>query len=565
MQFRRWKSGLGTLAAALGLVAGIGQGQARAQVMTVTVGSTGDVLTQLRGVAAGFEGAAPVLQAIDGLENGGLLKGLDRTKPIIATLDLIPQGGIPTGIPVVALFLPTTNQDDLLNGLKTLGLNIDDKPGVEGFSHKLTVGEQNSPPIFLLASPPEGYTIATNLPANAEKLRAMKLEALKPSRASTVRVSLRLDRMPEQVKKLWQANTKQLNDASRQRKDGESDEAHAARVKGIDLTEQAFDALLRDGREFSIDLNIDSKAGKVSSMIGLTAKPDTEMGNAMTTLAGRRSRFSGLFEKSATSLIANFPIGKSMQEPIQEVIKSAREKAKKEQDPEQQKLAEQLVDSIAKTLTSSELDAFFTMDAPAQADGAKDKAGTVVLFGIGMADAKKVESTIREGVAKFGKPDEKEKASFDFAKGDDGTAIHRFTVEPGQMKPEEFGDPYVFAAFPEGAALVAVGGNGLPVIKQALAGLKSPSDPANTAVPPLAFDILATKFAQLNLPEKDKYQAAALETFTGNQQGKDHIRLRLVPMELGAELTLDIDLPVLQFLGKVGAQVKAKGELKPNP
>jgi hypothetical protein len=121
-----------------------------------------------------------------------------------------------------------------------------------------------------------------------------------------------------------------------------------------------------------------------------------------------------------------------------------------------------------------------------------------------------------------------------------GTSIHRFELPPDALKgksaEEVFGDPHVYLAFRQDAAMVSVGKEGLTLLKDALAA--QTSGPAPVAA--LDFDL--ARFAHL-LPAPMPEQAKKL--FKKEGDGK----LR-VSLEGGSALTLRVQSSpaALQFL-----------------
>ena len=69
----------------------------------------------------------------------------------------------------------------------------------------------------------------------------------------------------------------------------------------------------------------------------------------------------------------------------------------------------------------------------------------------------------------------------------------------------------MFLAFPVGAALAAVGGNGLAVIKRSLAALKKPAGSAAPG-PQVGLDFSAVRFAKVHMSENEAaFRAAAAD------------------------------------------------------
>lgn len=562
MAIRRWWRGAGVCVAGLALAAAAAR-PAGAQVVTVTVKSAGDLLGQFRALAKAADPASArqILDGLDALENGGALKWLDRTKPASATVDLVPQApGGPPAVPAVTVFLPVTGRDDFLDGLKGLGLAVDDRPGVEGFSHKVAAPNGGGQAAYLLSDPPAGYAVATTVPSGAARLRAVKPAALRPSRPGTILVGLRLDRVPEPYKAALLANVKQRNDVSRQRKDGETDEGYRARLAGITLTETGFTSLLRDGRELTLDADVAEKAEKFTLALGVDAKPNTPMAAALGSFGARRGRFLDLWRDAAVTLQGVLPVPEAFRKLTRDSIEQMRTQAAKENAPEDFQLTKLMLDALTPTLTGDAYDACMAMGARAATGG---KGGTnVVLFGVGVKDSAKVEAALREAIARKLKPEDKKKVALDLDKGAGGTPIHRVTLDAKNLKPEEFGEPLMFLAFPEGAALAVVGGDGLGVMKQALSALRKTTagGAGATTGPQVGFDFSAARFSRLHTGENEAaFREAARDAFPDSAQARDHIRIGLTGESARARLLMEADLPAIAFLVKVGViQQKAR-------
>ncbi len=543
MTNRRWSRGLGVCVAVFGLWNATRQ--AEAQLIAVTVKSTDDLLSQVRTLAkaAGPEAFKQVVDSLDALENGGVLKWLDRNRPIAATAGLTVAGqGAQVGLPFANLFLPINNRDDFLDALKQLGFAVDDKPGVEGFSHKIVRPGGEGIAFYLLATPLAGYAVLTTAPGGAAALRAVKPDDLKPTRPGVLLASVRIDRFPPDYKRMLLSQIKQRNTAQRERKEGESDAAYAGRMAGITFVEDQFTALVRDGRELSLDANVDRDKEKFTLTMGLDALPDTRTAEALGALGTRQSRFLGVSPDAAVILRGVLPIPAPLRAQIKTAIESGRAQAGKDLDLETRQMIGLMFDALTPTLTGETIDACMTMEVV----GGKEKTN-VVLFGVAVEGAEKVEAALREAIAKS-KPEERKKIALDHSRVE-RTAVHRVMLDPETVKPEEFGEPLMFLAFPEGAALATVGGQGLGTISQAITAIGKPA----AAGPQVVLDVAAARFARLNNKDNQAaFQEAADEVFKGADATKDRLHLGLTGATGRATLKLDADLPVIRFLVQVG-------------
>jgi hypothetical protein len=535
---------------------------AQAQLVTVSLKSADELLTQFRAIAASFDAAnaQKILAALDLLKNDDVLKGLDRTKPIAATLELVPapQAG-PVGIPRAALFVPVTDQAAFLKALAQLGLGIDDAPGVAGFSHKLSVGGPQAPPLLVLASPPSGYLVVTNAPMEPEKLRSVKPAALVSPKAGLLFANVRIDRIPDPVREMFLANVKQQNDRLRKRNPGEDEIAYKSRMAAQSLMEDAVNHLLVDGQEFALNLNVDTTKNRFSLSLEADAKPGTPMAGSLASYAARSSRFHGLVPGALLNLGGILPLNDMIRDIFRTGIAADRERAKQEKDAAARRLITHVIDAVEPTLLGESLDAFMVLDVPPPGAENKEKGGpNVMLFGFALKDSKKLEGTLRDAAANNPDLKKKEDVSFDHDRADDGTAIHKLKVEGKDLEAGGFGESFVYLAFPDGAVLASVGAQGLPILKNGLKALKNRAATARKGEPQIDLDVATAGFARMyrdQPPSTSQLREIAGATFSGKDAGKDHVDLGLFVEPTAARLALEADLAVLRFFAEVGSRV----------
>jgi hypothetical protein len=523
---------------------------ASAQTITVTAKSTDDLRDQLRALVNQTDpnSGKPVLEALDKLDDPKTLKGLDRSKVLGAFAD-IPDGENP--VPTAVVFLPASNATDLLESLKEFGLTVDDKGGEAGFSHRLAT--QTGQELFALTS--AGYLFISSASKGAEKLKALKPANLRPAGATGLVASIRLDRVPRDVKETFLGQVEQNAQQQRERKSGETDAAYKNRLSGMKLVEDGVASLVHDGRELALDVDIQPTSDRLALTLEVDATPGTKTAEALKTFSARQSRFRGLAGGSAVSVRGVVPVPEAVATIIRDGLKSAREQAGKEKDDDARRMINLLLDAIEPTLTGDQLDACINIDGPFPGAKDKDEETIVVLFGVAAKESHKIEAALREAVTKA-KPEDREKISLDVDKGSDGTPIHRFKIDPASLKDNpQFGAPLMFVAFPEGVALTAVGEQGLTVMKRTLDSLKG--KPA--AGPQLTLDVATKMIARLSKDEdREAAQAAAHDVFKGPDATKDRLQLSLGSDGTRARLRLATDLPVLRFFSRTGAAQKDK-------
>ncbi len=248
----------------LAVAAGVLMGQPRtapAQAVVVSVKSFGELLNDLDylvGAIAPADQAQPVQQMLGQFKDPNALKGLNRERPIVA-MGWLPEkeGAQPNAIVAV----PTSDVNALLETLKTFGATVDENAGAPGFTHKVTP-PGNPTPMYLTSN--AEYAFFSLLPAGADKLKAIKPAMWVPEKAGDIGISIRFDRIPQQYKDLLLAQMDQNLAAQRQQKPDEKDADYKSRMTGMDLAENGVKSLVNEGRDLTLQLNIDPKVQEVA-------------------------------------------------------------------------------------------------------------------------------------------------------------------------------------------------------------------------------------------------------------------------------------------------------------
>jgi len=537
--------------------------RAHAQILTVAIKSADDLLTQVRTLAGTFDAgtAKPILDGLDVLEAGEVLKGVDRAKPLLATFEMFPapQSG-PLGLPRLVLYVPVTNQADFLATIRKFGVDISDQANAEGFSHRLNlVAARSAPPFFVLASPPTGFTVITNVPSGVDALRASKPEQLRPANSGAVFAGLRIDRIPQPYHEPLIGAVKRLMAGAKVQRGGQSDAEFKGQVASATSIENAVASLVHDGRELSFNLDINPKSNRFSIGLKVDAKPDSALAGSFASFAARKSRFRALSHGAAVSLAGIIPLDDGLRALVRDIYAHERARPKKEDEADDARMTSLLMDALEPTLTGDSIDACVVMDAPPAATNGDRKMGSnTIVFGAAVKESKKVEAVVLDAMTNAAKSKKLADLTLDFARGDDGTKIHRAKLNGDPLKESGFGEPYLYLAFPEDAALTAMGNDGLASMKHALKAIQTPADPAKSA-PQVALGFEAGRFAGFQFTDgtaTEKYQAAANAALAGPNKGKDHMTMALKGEPNSVRLSLDADLPLLRFFQIVGAQQK---------
>ncbi|HEV3168345.1 MAG TPA: hypothetical protein VGZ22_30350 [Isosphaeraceae bacterium] len=528
----------------------------RAQAVVVTAKSAGELIDDLRYLlaAVGSDGddIQPALQGLDQLKAPGLLKGLDLTRPIGAFADLPAQPGEP---PAAVAFIPVTDGKAFLDTLaQQFKCGVSDQPGVPGFSHKLTLPMDGAPPLLVVLT--KEYAFFSLAPTGADKLKTIKPASLMPKTVSDLALSLRLDRVPEPLKQQIIAQSEEGMKAQGEQRPGENDEAYKGRILGQKVAQEVFSRLLKEGKELAMSLVVEPKRNDVAVELSVNAVAGTQLDKSLRAVGSKRSLFHSLGKGTVMTAWANVPVPEPMRDLIAEGLEKARAEGEQKADtPEAKQTLNDLAAAVKPTVSADEIDLGLSVFGPFPKP--KSKPTYVLLWGIKLADGLRIEKLFRDMVAKAD-PDNKARISLDVAKATaDSPAIHRIKID-ADKNLDDFGDPSVFLSFRKDAGLVALGENGLAVLKQAIDLTRRPAAGASA---PAEAEIALAKLVPLiedddNIGEAG--QQAANKVFVGKDENKDKLRLTLRGEADVLRLRLTTDVPALRYFVVTGGQQKKK-------
>jgi hypothetical protein len=542
--------------------------RAEAQVLVVTAKSidtlVGDLDYLINAVAPDDNTRQAAQAGLEMLKNPDLLAGIDRTKPIGAWASIPPEPGA-ADPPEVIVAVPVTDLKAALQNLANFGIEVDDKPGVPGFTYK--VGMPGNP-MALYVAQGKGYAYLSLAPQGAAKLAALTPTDWMPKRegAGDLSISFRLDQVPQPFKDMLLDQVDQRMAAEKDQQPGEDDAAYHGRLAGMKLTQEAFAQLVRDGRDLNLDLIVDKSKELLALDLSFSAQNDTGLAKSLAGFTSRKSAFQVLGDQaSAVAAWTSLPISSELQEMIarssEEGFAKALADAKDDADKALIRRAKTILDDIAK---SGSLDlgvAINPVSTPAS-------SGTLTLVGgLKVPDAKKVEDLVRDALKAHPPQASEAVVTLDAGKAPDGTSLHR--IKP-VVKPEDastmkaLGEPIIYLAFRKDQMLVAMGSTAEAAIVKALGQTAKPA-PASAGGNPIELRVAVDKAAALSdgpIPESVKTDAATY--FTGARAGKNHVVLAVgsAPNN-GIRLRLGFDVPALAFIAKVGVGTWQNREVAP--
>ncbi|MDB5353067.1 MAG: hypothetical protein JWN86_4314 [Planctomycetota bacterium] len=518
-----------------------------------TAKSAGEVIGDLRYLVSAVAPAddprtASVLQALDGLKDPAALKGIDPSRPLGAFGSL---GDAANPTPSAVVFIPVLDGKGFLAALEGFGATVDANAGAPGFSHKVTLPVPNVPPLFVVDA--GKYLFFSMAPTGADALKTMKPETLLPRRpgAGDISLTLRLDRLPQQIKDAFNNGLEQNLAAQRERLPNEDDAAFKARMTGMQLSQDAFVALVRDGKELALDVVIDPKTEFVGLELNSSAVAGTPYASALQKMSVMKSKFRALTANSAMGGFVAMPMAKGIRDILNQAVEKGKaeglEKAK--DDPAHQKLFADMVEAVRPTLTAETLDLAMSIQGPFPATAGADSS-YVVVSAMSVKGGKKIEATLLEGL-KTAPADKKKNIKINAAKAADGTSIHKITGLNDGKDAAPFGEDTLYAAFRDDVVVIAVGKNGQTVLNQALTSSKTP---AAGPAPQLEVFMAASKIAGISPKEEDRkaWKEAAAKVFAGQTAKKDKFGVILKVEGGNLSFRLGGDVLALKFFSLVG-------------
>lgn len=543
---------------------------ARAQqggpTVVLTAKSAGEVIGDLRYLLSSVGKADDpqimgALAALDAFKDPAALQGLDPSKPL-GVFGSIPDGpGVP---PSAVVFVPVLDSKKLLDSLAGFGATVEADNATPGFTHKVTAP---GVPMPLYVTTGGGYLYMSLTPVGGDALKVMKPASLLPKRpgAGDLSLAIHLDRIPAALKEQFGAQLEQNLAGQREKKPNEADAEYQGRLVGMKLTQDAFVALVRDGKDLTLDLIVDQKTEFVGLELASSALPGSEYGKALRKLGAMKSKFRGLTANAAVGGYAAIPVTQSLRDMIGKAFDQGMEKGLKEGngDASAKKLAQEVAPIIRDTLTAEILDIGGAMQGPV-ADGSGGASTYAGVMAMTIKGGKKLDAVVRQA-AKNLPADKQKDFKLDAAKAADGTAIHKFTDStPGDVAGP-FGEKAIYAAFRDDAVAIGVGKNGLVALNSALAASKlaAPASGASmaAAAPQVELFLAASRMTGLSDTKegRDAMTAAGAEVFTGASAKKDKVSLVLRAQGDSMSLRLGGDVPALKFLVRA-AQITRNGQ-----
>jgi hypothetical protein len=479
------------------------------------------------------QGAA--IEQLNGLQKNVLpngFEGIDTKKPLGLYGMLKPNATESAAV----VLIPVTSEKAFLSLLEKAAHL---KPTKEGDYY--LVQPENVPfPIYIRFT--EGYACAAGPDKGA--LDAGKL--IPPSvlfangPKGGADVHFRIDQIPNEYKQMVLGTVEvQLANQEEQKVPGE-DEAHRkGRILGAKTFGQLFSAMVKDGADVSVELDLNRERDSFSLAFGLGAKKGTDLAKKFSALTAGNSLFAGWIKPtSPVNFVFHAPLGEDAQKIVQLVASEAFANLAK-QGEQQKALSEKIKKALAPTLDAKSVDVGFDWRGPTAA------GHYTMVAGLKLVDGYKVESLVKELAREI---PEKDRADLKFdASSVREYKVHKLDVAKNFDKnvKQVLGDNPIYFAFRTDAVIVAMGDGGLAALGDALQAGASAAPTAS---------------AHFNLKGlvplmKDNPGAEGIAKKSFQKPGDDAVS---VTVQGGETLQVKFELkgPVFKFLSAVGNNKK---------
>jgi hypothetical protein len=360
---------------------------------------------------------------------------------------------------------------------------------------------------------------------------------------AAVALSVRIDRIPEEARDaLLMGIIENLGGMADPKKGGgkKGPKSFEDTIKGE--FERILTNVFKDGEELTALIDIDSKAKQLVAEVSLTARANSELAKNIKSLGQRKTLFAGVLDKkAAVNGLVSFELPKGLREAFDQVVQDAKAKVLADtKDEKKKEQARKLLDALAPSLTTGDIDAGFSLRGPH-----KNKTYTFVA-GFRLKEGNKLAAAVFELLKDL--PESEQKLIKLNADQEGNVMIHRFDLHQVIAEAKDFvGDNPLYFAIRDDALFVAIGDDGQNAIKDAVK-----AGPTDTA--PARFEVGLARLAMLFDKGDGTSQRAAALLKKG-----DDARLVLT-VEGGTELRLrfTMNLSVLQLFADRGVADKGK-------
>lgn len=461
------------------------------------------------------------------------VEGIDRTRPIGAYVRLGKELDDVSG----AILIPVDDEKKFLTFLEAFPVTVTAFGG-----GVYTIGNPTPVELYLKFGNKYAYITAMNKNAFDNMVDPAKVLGTAKD-GPLLQVSGRFDQVPETARQLVLAAVEdKLQEEANKQQPNETPAQKDFRIAAVKEMTRAFKALLNEGQEASLKVDLDTTNKKLRVEGHLTGKPDSDLAKGIRGAADKKSTFAqlGAVDPAVRGSL-NLTLPDSLRKSFGKVIDEAATKSLDSiADAGKKKQAQELFDVLSPTLKSGDLDLFGALIGP----GADKKY--VVIAGTKVEKGKQLQDTLLKLLDDLlaQAPDQVKALIKINVDESNGTKIHRFDIPAMGNDAEKLervvGSLQLSIAIRDDAAFVALGAGGQAALKEALKAKGAAAAPLST------FEVNIGKlFAGIegDLPEAARERILQIAKEAGNPP----VRMSL---EGGASLrgVMEVPFAVIQAL-----------------
>jgi hypothetical protein len=523
---RKWRTYLAVL-----VVMACALAPAQAQVAVVTLRSVDSLRSDIRYLLtlAGQENRAKQLDGlIAALTQGKGFFGIDTKRPIGLATTLPDKPGEP---PRAIAFIPITKEEEFLDFLR--GVNLEpSKPKGGIYGVDLPTGQT----LYLRFA--NQHAFASDSDANLAKVPDPATLIPATHKDRLLAATIRLDQIPKEYKQMFLAEMDRELENEKEKKPGESDAEHQARVASIKMVRQAIGELIDESRDLHLNLQVEQQNNRISIDLSLSGQPGSPLAANFKNFGTGRSMFSGLAQNSALNFLLHAPVPAEIRKEQAKLYDQVAQQALKDiPDAKQRAIAEKVLKAIEPTLLKSEV-----IDVGAVLRGPMADGRYVIIAGLKVQEGQKIEQMIRDVIKEI-PPRERDRIKLDNQRIA-GTSVHLIQPEQADEHAKKlFGNTDIHLAIRPEVVLVTVGQHGPAAMKEALDQL---GKPAASDAAPIQIEVSLSKILPLSPENREQLMEAAKKAFAGADKDHDKVRLSLQGGET-LRLRLEADAAILKL------------------
>jgi hypothetical protein len=464
------------------------------------------------------------------------LDGIDLKRPLGFYGTVGAQGFDSSGV----LMVPVADEKAFLALLENL--NLKPQKGKDGL---YTVQAENTlaPAVYFRFANDYAYATVLNEAAIDRAALLAPAQVLPPGRRGVAVATVHVDRIPENIKQLALGQLGlRLADLRDRSFKGETKAESEFWKQAFEELGSNIKAVLRDGRELTLRLDVDRTKNDLALEVTADTKPDSKLAANLADLGAAKSRFAELLgQDAAMQGLARVTLSEGLREALRPVIDdSINRTLDRSENQERREQAERFFKALRPTLDSGDVDAVAVLRAPAGG------GPHTLLLGYKLKDGEAVDRAFHD-VVKGLREGDRSRIKLD-ADQAGAVKIHRLDVQQDfdEKARQAFGDNPLYLALGPDAAVLVFGADGPATIKKALAARPGAAEPLRLEVS------LARLAPAIAIDRKDSTGAVVKAAREAFGEGRDADRVGLV-LEGGKSLRLRLSMKgqVLKFVSQL--------------